>query len=95
MKLVWSPKAVADLAQVRAFIARDKPVAAKKTVLAILAYTENQLSQYPNSGRPGRVEGTLELVIPKLPYIVPYRLIRERIEILRVFHAARLWPDQL
>ena len=49
--------------------------------------------QHPKSGRPGRVAGTLELVIPRLPYIVPYRIKGDAIEVLRIYHAARMWPE--
>lgn len=34
-------------------------------------------------------------MIPRTPYIVPYRLIDETIQILRVFHSARRWPESL
>ena len=44
-------------------------------------------------GRPGRIPGTRELVIPKTPFIVPYRLQRNVIQILRVYHGARRWPE--
>ena len=40
-------------------------------------------------GRSGRVSGTRELVIPKTPFVVPYRLQRNVIQILRVYHGAR------
>lgn len=44
-------------------------------------------------GRPGRIPGTRELIFPSLPYIVPYRIRGEIVEILSVFHAARKWPE--
>jgi len=44
-------------------------------------------------GRPGRVPGTRELVLPNFPYIIPYRVREQRVEILRVFHTARKWPQ--
>jgi toxin ParE1/3/4 len=44
-------------------------------------------------GRAGRVTGTRELVIPNTPFIVPYRGKGEMVIILRVFHAARRWPE--
>ena len=34
----------------------------------------NQLEEFPKMGRPGRVRGTLEPVVPGLPCIVPYRI---------------------
>jgi plasmid stabilization system protein ParE len=38
------------------------------------------------------VVGTRELVIGGLPYIIPYRIRENDIEILRVLHTARRWP---
>ena len=53
------------------------------------------LLENPKLGAPGRVPGTRELVIPKTPYIVPYRVRHSTIEIARVYHASRRWPDRL
>jgi toxin ParE1/3/4 len=47
----------------------------------------------PHMGRPGRVPGTRELVIRRTRYIVPYRVHGETLQILRVYHSARRWPD--
>jgi plasmid stabilization system protein ParE len=49
----------------------------------------------PEMGRPSRVPGTGELVIPRTPFIVPYRLVGSTIQILRIFHADRRWPESL
>jgi len=35
------------------------------------------LIETPEIGRPGRIEGTRELVIPRTPYIAAYRIERE------------------
>jgi plasmid stabilization system protein ParE len=40
---------------------------------------------HPASGRSGRVPGTRELVISGTPYVVPYSVHGETVEILRVF----------
>jgi toxin ParE1/3/4 len=52
------------------------------------------LARHPEIGRPGRVPGTRELIVSGSPYIVPYRIRGEEIEIITVLHAARLWPDR-
>jgi plasmid stabilization system protein ParE len=39
--------------------------------------------------------GTRELVIPKTPFIVPYRLVGNTVQILRIFHGHRRWPEAL
>jgi toxin ParE1/3/4 len=53
------------------------------------------LPENPQIGRPGRVPGTRELIIPKTPFIVPYRLQGNAIQILRIYHGARRWPENL
>jgi len=95
MKIAWSPEATEDLVSLRAYIAEDNPAAARRTVQHIVESIEQLLPDNPRIGRAGRVPGTRELVIPRTPYIVPYRLQRTTIQILRVYHAARRWPDSL
>jgi toxin ParE1/3/4 len=56
---------------------------------------EYLLADNPHMGRPGRVPGTRELVVTRTPYIVPYRVRGDTLEILRVYHGARRWPDTL
>jgi toxin ParE1/3/4 len=60
--------------------------------LAVIATAVNRLADFPALGRPGRKPGTRELVIPRLPYIVIYRVRGERVQILRVLHTARERP---
>ncbi len=48
----------------------------------------------PHLGRLGRIDGTRELVMANSPYILPYRIRQDRIEILAVYHGARIWPKQ-
>ena len=94
MTIVWSPRAIEHLAHLREYIARDNPNAAKRIASALLEAIE-RLAQLPNLGRPGRVAGTRELVVPGTPYIIPYRLRGDRLEVVAVFHARQKWPKQL
>ena len=90
----WSDEALDDLAALAAYIYQDNPAAAVRITLEIIQSVEELLPDHPHVGRPGRVPGTRELVIPRTPYIVPYQVRNNRIEILRVYHQARRWPDQ-
>jgi toxin ParE1/3/4 len=92
--IVWSPRAIEHVAHLREYIARDNPNAAKRIASALLETVE-RLAQLPNLGRPGRVAGTRELVVPGTPYIIPYRLRGDRLEVVAVFHARQKWPKQL
>jgi toxin ParE1/3/4 len=40
------------------------------------------------------VPGTRELVVTRFPYILPYRVREQAVEILRVFHTSRKWPQR-
>ena len=61
-----------------------------RRVLAAVAL----LAEQPGMGRPGRVPGTRELIVPRTRYIVPYRVRGETVEVLRVFHTSRRLPDR-
>lgn len=95
LAIVWSPEAIDDLQQIRAYIAEEDAAAARLVVQRVVARVTRQLPENPDSGRPGRVPGTRELVVRQTPFIVPYRVAAGRIEILRVYHGARLWPGML
>jgi addiction module toxin, RelE/StbE family len=92
MGVKWTRTALANLNDLAEYIAQDNPRAAAEMVDRIVAAIE-RLKTYPALGRPGRVPNTRELVLTATPYIVPYRVKGKNIEILRVFHAARRWPD--
>jgi toxin ParE1/3/4 len=91
VRVKWLQVALANLEAAADYIAEDNPAAAGRFVQEIFRATD-LLARNPAMGRPGRVPGTRELVIPNTPYIVPYRVRASAIEILRVFHAARKWP---
>jgi toxin ParE1/3/4 len=83
----------ANLIAVSEFIANDNPDAAARTVAAIVKAVE-PLEYFPALGRPGRISGARELVVSGTPYIVPYRVRGEVVQLIRVFHAARKWPSK-
>jgi toxin ParE1/3/4 len=94
MTLIWSPESIHDLVSLRAYIAENDPAAAKHVALHILYGVDHLLAANPKLGRPGRVPGTRELVIPDTPYIIPYRVRGTTIEIVRIYHSARRWPER-
>ncbi len=94
MQVVWFKRAILDLRSVRHYIAQDDPLVAQQ-VVARIKETVSLLSEQPGIGRPGRVPNSKELVVKRTSYILPYRVRDNRIEILRVLHAARRWPERL
>ncbi|MGH9685533.1 MAG: type II toxin-antitoxin system RelE/ParE family toxin [Candidatus Acidiferrales bacterium] len=94
LEVRWLKRALANLEAEAEYISRDNRAAAQRVVMAVERSVE-LLARHPALGRHGRVEGTRELVIAGTPYIIPYRVREGRVEILRVFHAARKWPPKL
>jgi toxin ParE1/3/4 len=85
----WLKKALKNLDEELTHIASDDPNAAR-IVLRRIMDAVSLLSVQPSMGRPGRVPGTRELPVPNnTRYVIPYRVSRNAIEILRVFHASR------
>lgn len=54
----------------------------------------SRLATFPMSGRSGRVPDTRELVISNSPFVVAYRIQKERIVILAIYHGAQQWPEE-
>lgn len=94
MTIVWSPRAIEHLAHLRAYISRDNPKAANRIASALLEAVE-RLAELPSLGRPGRVADNRELVVPGTPYVIPYRLRGDRLEVIAVFHGRQKWPKRL
>ena len=59
----YAADAVADLMVLRNYIAQENPDAARRVADRIVK-TVSRLAQHPRLGKPGRVDGTRELVIP-------------------------------
>ena len=91
MVIKWLKKALHNVEQAHDYIARDNPQAAVRIVLKIQAAVA-QLADSPYIGRPGRVEGTKELVVLQTPYIVIYRVKATTVHIIRVLHSSRKYP---
>ena len=95
MRLRWTRLAEQDLAAIAQYIGQDSPAAAARVVLELIDQAETLLPGSPAIGRPGRVLGTRELVIGHLPYILAYRVRDKSVEILRVLHTSRAWPEEM
>ena len=91
-KIRWLRTALKNLDDETIYIAQDNPQAAVVPVKHVLGMVD-ALAEYPAVGRPGRVPGTRELIITGTPYLIPYRVKGEAVEILRVFHGSRRWPS--
>ena len=94
MKVVWSRRAIRHLVRLREHIEKDSEQNAALVAGRILKAVA-LLESHPEIGRPGRVVGTRELVVPGTPYLIPYRVRRDRLELIAVFHGRQKWPLKL
>jgi len=91
MKIIWTPRAADDLEYVVHEISADRPDAAVRVAAKIYNHIL-MLATMPHMGRTGELPGTRELVFHPWPYIAVYRLSDDAVRILRIRHAAQLWP---
>ncbi|MFT4160280.1 type II toxin-antitoxin system RelE/ParE family toxin [Shinella sp.] len=94
-EVVWTRRSIRELEAIGDYIAEHNPAAARKTLAAIHDRTKRLLSRNPFIGRSGEIDGTRELVVPGTPYIVAYRVMETRVEVLFVQHGAREWPEDV
>ena len=91
MTVLWTSGARSDLIAIFDYIADDNPAAAAALVDRV-EEAVMRLADHPGLGRPGRRQGTRELVIAGSSYIAVYRVRRDTVQILRILHGARKWP---
>jgi toxin ParE1/3/4 len=87
VKIRWLEDSIKDLIALRQYIAQENPTAARRVAKRIMQ-SVNLLLDQPGIGKAGRVPNSRELVVPGTPFLVPYRIKNNTIEILRVLHSA-------
>ena len=95
MNINWTDRALSDLDSIRSYYESQGSPDAGQVMLLTIITAATAIGEMPQRGRPGRVAGTRELVIPHTPFIIAYRPSEPRPDILAVIHSARLWPKSL
>jgi addiction module RelE/StbE family toxin len=90
MRIRWTVPAADDLENIKIYLQRHYPHFAEPTVRTIYQRIRT-LKISPSRGRPGHREGTRELPLSPLPYVVVYSVKAEAIEILHIHHGAQDW----
>jgi toxin ParE1/3/4 len=91
MRIRWTYAAAEDLEHIKDYLTEHHPQFAQSTVIELYE-TIRSLKTSPHRGRLGREEGTRELVLSRLPYIVAYRIKEQSVEILHIYHGAQNRP---
>src|SRR5262245_29223019 len=94
MQKVWLPKAQANLSAIHLFIAEEAGGKRAGRVIERIVEAANRLSTFPYLGKQSDSDPDIrELQVAGLPFLLPYRVSGDRVEILRVFHEAQERPD--
>lgn len=93
MNVVWSRRALRHLVALRKYIGKDSEANAALVAGRIVSAVD-LLETHPELGRPGRIVGTRELVVPGTPFLIPYRVRGQRLELIAVFHGRQRWPGK-
>jgi addiction module RelE/StbE family toxin len=93
MQVKWLKRAIRDFEQEALYVQEENPASAQAMAKAMRAALDS-LTEFPSLGRPGRVPGTRELVIDGFPYVIPYRVRGDVIQVIRVFHTSRRLPPK-
>ena len=87
MRIRWTMQAAEDIVGIVYHIQEENPSAAQQVAEQIIGSLE-KLMTFPRIGRPGE-QGTREMVTGS--YIVVYRVAKESIELLHIWHGAQNW----
>jgi plasmid stabilization system protein ParE len=93
MTIRLAKAAIRDLREVKAYIAADDPKAALHVILKLERAIE-LIGERPQIGRPVPAQAAREWSVPGLPYVIPYRVSVDLVEILRIHHTSRQRPIQ-
>jgi toxin ParE1/3/4 len=91
IELRWTDAAAADLEHIADYLFEQTPEHASRVIRTIYD-APAKLREFPGLGRPGRVDGTRELVLTSLPYLVVYGHTGDVIYLVRILHGAQRWP---
>jgi plasmid stabilization system protein ParE len=90
MRIVWLSFAQRDLLSIFAYY---EAVASKEVadrIMRRIIRSASGLIDNPYLGHPSEsTDGVHELQVARLPYLLPYRVVDGRVEILRVFHESQ------
>lgn len=90
MKVVWTPKAEQDRADIWDYIAVDNPGAAVR-MDELFSDAVARLAAHSMMGKTGKISGIREL-IPHESYRLVYEIDGDTVWVLALAHTARQWP---
>ncbi|WP_446745163.1 type II toxin-antitoxin system RelE/ParE family toxin [Silvibacterium acidisoli] len=92
MQVHWTSPAFRDFAKICDYTDAHFGLFRGRQTAEQISIALDSLEKMPLLGRPGRKQGTRELVLPDLPFLAIYRVRNDRVDLLRILHGAQRWP---
>ena len=90
----WTAEAEQDLENILLYYLEQAGLRVAEVVYNRIREQVGQLDSYPESTRVGRVQGTRECVISRLPYIAVIEVGHDTVTVLSVKHTSRKYPPE-
>ena len=90
--VLWTERAEQDLEDILTYYLSAAGVRVAKSIYGRIRTQVQSLKQFPERARPGRVAGTREYVIARLPFIAVIQVQGDAVFILDIVHTARKYP---
>lgn len=88
----WTEEAETDLENIITYYLDTAGEQVAKMVFDRLREQIGTLRNFPERCRPGRVPGTKEHVLSRLPYVAVVQITAQTVVVLNVVHTARRFP---
>jgi len=88
IEIQFRQEAIDDIWSIYNYIARDSINSAAK-ILNRIYKTCLTIQLFPEAGRKSRVADIYEFVIPTTRYILVYKVVNSRIEVIAVLHSSK------
>ena len=90
-RLIWTSRALDDIDGITDFLSEKNPIAAQELAIRCFDIVKN-LQSHPELGRASALSDSRELIVSGTNYLIGYRVLPDRIEVLGVWHGRRLPP---
>ena len=91
-RVIWTEAAERDLDTILAYYVEEAGLDVAQAVFSRMREQVGSLRMFPHRCRPGRVAGTREYVLHRLPYIAVVRVVDDSVAVLALVHTARKYP---
>jgi plasmid stabilization system protein ParE len=91
-QIYWTEEAEQDLEFILTYYLENASIRVVESVYTRIKEQVENLNNFPEITRPGKVIGTREYVFKRLPYIAIVKIDNDTVVVLNIIHSARKYP---